>query len=229
MNTLNHMATKAGLAALLAAAILPTTAFAGEQARAEAAIAEAKGKIDSGDKMGVGDQAPELQGQARQALMTALDLLKHHKKMDALAEAHHASDLADEAIISANSRKSSAERDRRDNLREATSAAQQSAATANMRADNAEQATTTANIRANAAEQSSAEANAQATALRNTPPVPVMPSTTTVAVTENVSAEPVATPTHHMRHKALHHKVTHRHVRVNHIKTTTTTVTTNHP
>ena len=224
MIKLKHLMSKVGMAALFAATMLPTSAIAGEQTRAEAAIAEAKGKIDAGDRVGAGEQAPELQQQARAALMSAQDMLNHHRKMDAIAEAHHASDLADRAIVSANNRKTAAERDHRDNLRDAAATAQQSAAIANERASNAEQATATANMRANSAEQSSANANAQADALRNMPQPAPAPSVTTVAVTEHDAVREAKAPVHHKRHR-----VVRRHVHAAHVKTTTTIVTTNHP
>lgn len=233
-----HFKSTVALAALLASTMLPIAAYAGEQTRAEAAIAEAKGKIDAGDKVGAGDQAPQLQGQARAALATAQDLLSHHKKTDAIVAAHHASDFADQAIMAANSRKASSERDRRDDLRDTASNAQATAASANLRADSAEQATAAANARANSAEQSSAAANvransaelssaaanAQADALRNAPPPVASPSVTTVAVTEHDAALSAPAASHHKRHRVVRH-----HGRSSHVKTTTTVITTNHP
>ncbi len=219
-----HSTSTVALAALLASTMLPIAAYAGEETRAQAAIAEAKGKIDAGDKVGAGDQAPQLQDQARAALATAQDLLSHHKKTDAIVAAHHASDLADQAIMAANSRKASAERDRRDDLRDTASNAQATAASANLRADSAEQATAAANSRANSAEQSSAVANAQADALRNAPPPVASPSVTTVAVTEHDAAWTAPAASHHKRHRVVRH-----HGQPGHVKTTTTVVTTNHP
>ncbi len=233
MISFNQFAPRLGLAAVLAATMLPAAAFAGEQTRAEAAIAEAKGKIDAGDRVGTSNQAPELQAQARAALSTAQDLLSHHKKSEAIAAAHHASELADQAIVTANTRKNDADHARRDDLRDTASQAQQSAASANTRAataeaasvnanaraDSAEQATTVANIRANTAEQSTIAANAQAEALRS-------PTTTTVAMTQHETVEPVATPA--PVRKPRHRRVMHRHHAAAHVKTTTTTIVTTH-
>ena len=222
MIRLPYLTPKLGLVALLAATMLPSPAFAGNQTQAEAAIAEAQGKIDAGDKVGAGQQVPELQQQARAALMNAQDLLSHHRKVDAITQAHRASELADQAIVQANGLKASAERDRRDALRDATASAQQSAANANIRAATAEQATSNANMRANSAEQSSAAANAQTEALRNATPQPVVtPSRTTVVVTDH---EPAGAPTPH-RHRIYHHPIRH-HARPTHAKTTTTVTTT---
>lgn len=181
MINFHHFAPKLGLVAILTIGLLPTGACAGAQTRAEAAIAEAKGKIDAGDKVGAGDQAAELQGQARRALMSAEELLSQHRKGEALAAAHHAGELADEALTRTTNRRNAAERDRRDDLRGGAAAAQQNAAEANTRADSARQETTMANMRADSAEQSSAAANAQAWSLRNAPR-PVAPAATTTTV-----------------------------------------------
>ena len=230
MTSLRHFAPKLGLAALLAATTLSTSAHAGAQSRAEAAIAEAKVKIEAGDKVGAGNQAPELQAQARQELLAAQDLLSNHHKPEAITAAHHASALADQALISANTRKAEAERARRDDLRDAAANAQQSAANANARADNAQQATTIANMRANSAEAASATANAQAEALRNAPPPPVAaPTTTTVAVTEHDSVTTPAATTHHIRHRVIHKRAKSIPGKSTHAKTTTTEITTTHP
>jgi len=59
----------------------------------------------------------------------------HHKKREAIATVHHASELADQAIVSANNRKAAAERARRNDIGDSAAAVQQSAANANMRAD----------------------------------------------------------------------------------------------
>jgi hypothetical protein len=227
------------MAALIAASLFAVPAYAGEQTRAEAAIAEASGKIDAGDKAGVGDQAPDLQRQARQALMMAQDLLAHHQKVEALTAATHASALADQALVVATKRQAEASQARRDSDREAEAkarqsaeAAKQSAEMANMRANSAEQATSEANARAAAAEQASAAANAQAAALRNAPPVVVpAPTTTTVALTEHDTADTSPAPVHHMTHHVVHHprRVAHAkttHATTTHAKTTTAVVTT---
>ena len=227
-----HLTPNLAIAALLAATMIPTGAHAGEQTRAEAAIAEAKGKIDAGDKVGAADQAPDLQRQAREALMSAQDLLSHHQKTQAIAAAHHASDLADQAITSANARKTQAERDRRNDLRDSAASAQQSAASAEVRANNAEQATTQANMRANSAEQATTNANmradtaqqssdaAQADALRQAH----APVTTSVAVTEHDAVVRTKAPVHHPRRRPARN-----HAHPAHQNTTTTVNTTSHP
>lgn len=235
MKKFNTLTPNLSLAALLVAAMLPVAAHAGEQTRAEAAIAAAQGKIDAGDKIGVAQQAPELQGQARQALLSAQDLLSHHQKRDAIAAAQHAGELADQALVSANSRKAQADRDRRSDLKDVAVSAQTSAAEANARASSAEAATATADNRADAAqqatmsannraamaEQSSATANAQADALRNPP----APTETTVAVTEHETRTATSAPMHHRVHHVVRRHTTHPVL----AKSTTTVVTTSHP
>ena len=187
--------------------------------------------------MGVGAEAPELQAQARAAIGSAEDLLARGKKREAIATAHHAGELADQAIVSADNRKTAAERTRRLDTQDAAIAAQQSAANANMRADSAQQSAANANVRADNAQaetnianrradsaiQASADANAQAEALRNAPHPVAVPSTTTVAVTEHRTVMTPVAPSHHYRHR-----IVRKHARPTHVNTTTTVVTTTH-
>jgi hypothetical protein len=225
-----------GFVAVAAAALLSTTAHAGEQTRAEAAIAEASGKIDAADNAGVGTMAPDLQRQAHEALMQAKDLLTNHKKVEALAAAQHASELADHAMAVANTRKAEADSNRRADQRAVEAGALQSAAMAQTRANSAEAATDAANsraaaadTRANAAEQSSAAANAQVDAMRSAPPPVPAPTTTTVAMTEHDDVAPM--PNKPVRHSPMHHwhhKVVHHANHTVHEKTTTAVVTTTH-
>jgi hypothetical protein len=220
---------------MLATTLVPATAFAGEQTRAEAAIAEAKGKIEAADRVGVGEQAPGLQAQAREALMSAQDLLSHHKKTEAIAAAQQAGMLADRAIVVAHDRKTASDRDRRTDMRDAGVRAQQSADSANTRATIAEAATDSANHRADDAERATAAATAETNAMRAAPPPPpmAMPTSTTVAITEHDSTDrAMAVPA------AAHRKMTHpivrrhpvrrtarHHLRTHHVKTTTITTT----
>jgi len=222
----NPFGPRLGMAALMAATLFAVPAYAGEETRAVAAIAEASGKIDAGDKAGAADQAPDLQRQARQALMTAQDLLAHHQKEQALAAATQASALADQALVVATKRQAVADQARRDNMRDAEARAQQAAAAANARAETAEQAKSEADSRAAAAEQATAAANAQAEALRNAPPVAPAPTTTTVALTQHDTAEAAPATVHHVGHHVVHHPRQMAHAKVDHDKTTTAVVTT---
>ncbi len=230
-----HTTRAIALTAMLLSTTVPIAAHAGDRDRANVAISEAKGKIDAGDKVGASTQAPELQAQAREALMSAEAQLANGKKKDAIATAHHASELADQAITSADNRKTASERDRRHDAQDAAIAAQAAAANANARADNArqsvsdangradmaQQSANAANMRADASQQAAVNATAQADMMRNMQhPVPA-PSTTTVAVTEHDSMMASAAPTHRR------HRVTHKRAHRMHSKTTT--VTTTHP
>jgi len=221
-----------GLIAVLAAAMLPNVAMAGEETRAEAAIAEAKGKIDAGDKAGVGEQAGRMQTDARQALMSAQDLLSHHHKVEALAAAQHASQLADQAMAMAGRRKSEADASRHDESRMAEEHARESAAAANERAHSAETANAMADQRASSAEananaanqRADASARAGAAAAADAQAARNAPTTTTVATTQHDSDEAAPMPMHHPRHRMVRHHTRHS----SHTHTTTTAVTTTH-
>lgn len=58
MKTLRHVMLGSGLCSLLLAIMLPTGAVAGQQSTAEAAVAEARNKIDAGDKADGGCGSP---------------------------------------------------------------------------------------------------------------------------------------------------------------------------
>lgn len=224
-----HITRSLTLATALALSALPVAAFAGKHEQAVEAIAQARGKIQAGDKVGTNAQAPELQDQARAALAKAEALLSDGKKADAIIAAQHAGDLADQAIVSADNHKMSAERDRRLDAQGAAIDAQQAAANATVRADVAQQAAANANVRADAAQMATASANNRAdsaqmaTAAANAQTQAVLsapkpaPTTTTVAVVERESA---AMPKAPIRHKK------HRIVRKNHTMRTTTVTTT---
>lgn len=210
-------------AAISTALVLSVAAQAGEAERARQAIAEAQGKIDAGDKAGANGEAALLQAQARTALQSAEDRLSRGRKEEAITDAHHASELADRAIVIAGNRRVGAEREGRMNAEASAAAAQQSAADAHARAD--------------AAQASAANANAQADALRNQPPVVVavpaapaapapMTTTTTVATVDRDRDVATTAP---VRHVVRHRPVRHTHHVVHHTvpgDKTTTTVTT---
>ena len=99
----------AGLA--LAAMTLPTTAFADGGDRAQVAIAAAKAKIDTGDRIGTTGPAADVQVRARVALTSAQDRLKHHHEGLAFRIANQASALADLAMATAEYTTLTAQRD----------------------------------------------------------------------------------------------------------------------
>ena len=222
------------LATVLSLSTLSVAAHAGKHEQAVEAIAQARGKIQAGDRVGTSAQAPEAQAEARAALTNAEDLLARGKKDDAIIAAHHAGDLADRAIVNADNRRMAAEHDRHLDAQAATMDAQQSAANANARADSAQQAVANANVRADAAQQETAmansrantaqmatsAANAQTQALLNTPrPAPT--TTTKVDVVERTQVQPAAAPVRHVRRRAMH-----RHHAVTSVRKTTTVTTT---
>ncbi|MEY2883196.1 MAG: hypothetical protein RL490_920 [Pseudomonadota bacterium] len=188
-------------AILLSIAAMP--AQAGEADRARTAIAEARGKITAGDKVGASTGAPMLQTDARAALTDAETLLSHGKKSEAIAAAHHAGQLADQAIVDADRAKMTASHERRMD-------AEAMAATA-------QAGTAAETVRANAAERAADSANARADALAARP----APATaTTVQIVEKtVTPAPVKRTTTHKR-TVVHHKAP-----VTAASTTTTTVT----
>ena len=144
-------------AAMSAALAFSTPALAaGKHERAEAAIAEARAKIDASAKVGASAQTPRLQADAAAALRTAEERLARGDKEEAIAAAHRASQLADTAL-------GEAQHARTVNAQAATANAQDAAADAQAQA-------AAANARANAAEQAAASAQADAAAARATPP-----------------------------------------------------------
>lgn len=213
MKRVNHFARTVSISALLALTAFPVTAHAGEADRARAAIAEAKGKIEAGDKVGASSGAPMLQTEARASLGNAELLLARGKKTEALAEAKHAGELADIAIVNADKAKMAASRDRRLDAEAAAASAQQSAVAAD--------------ARANSAEQAAAAANAQADAMRNAPaPVIVAapPTTTTVATVERTTVTTPAPVVHKKKAVQKKRRVVHHHKATPSVtqKTTTT-------
>ncbi|OYU14381.1 MAG: hypothetical protein CFE37_11305 [Alphaproteobacteria bacterium PA4] len=186
-------------AILLSIAAMP--AQAGEADRARTAIAEARGKITAGDKVGTSNGAPLLQTEARAALTDAETLLSHGKKSEAIVAAHRAGQLADQAIVNADQLKMTAARERRMDA-EATAANAQAGAAAET-------------ARANAAERAADTANARADALARPAPV----ATTVQIVEKTVTPAPVKRTTTHKR-TVVHHKAP-----VTTASTTTTTVT----
>ena len=206
MTNFRILTRAAAISTVVAFSALSTTAYAGEAERARAAIAEAKGKIEAGDKVGASGEAAGLQTQARAALQSAQERLAHGKKAEAIADAQQAGALADQAIVVTDKRKVAMERNGRLNAESSAVAAQQSAADANARADSAQ--------------QSAAVAAAQADALRNAPAPAPAPAPTTTTVVEK---EIVRTPVRHTTRRVVHKPVTAV------AEKTTTTITTGQP
>jgi len=209
------------ISALIALSMIPGAAYAGKYSIAVQAIAQAKGKIEAGDKVSAARQAPELQAQARASLSSAQDLLAHGHKDEAISAARKASEFAYQAIVSADNIRTASERERRHDAQDAAALATQSASDANVRASLAQEATANANasaadadrraalslqaaqnanasadganLRTAIAQQATIEANARTDALRNAPST----TTTTVAVVQDAQVRRSAVPVHH--------------------------------
>jgi hypothetical protein len=193
--------------ALLVMVVSPALAFPGKGDRAQAAIAEATGKVDAANKAGVGGQVPALQARAQAALKASQEDVAAGNKEQAIADANHASELADMAIGEANRNRTEAEHARNADAAASTAAAQQDAAAAQQQA-------AAANARADSAQQQAAAASAQADALRNAPP----PTTTVTTVEKDVHTTPARPITHKVVHRTVQPATT--------AEKTTTTVTT---
>lgn len=210
MKRSNLIATTIGATALMFAGS-PALAQ-GKADRARAAIAEARGKIDAANKVGVAGDAPRLQAEAQAALRTAEEELARGKKDEAIADALHASELADTALGAAQQ------------ARNAQASAQQ--ADAQAAAAQAQQQAQAANERADAAQQQAAAATADAAAARAAPPVIVAAPTPTptTTITTETTKQAVAAPTVHRR---VVRKSTTPRART--VEKTTTSVTTSQP
>lgn len=102
-------ASLVGLA--LTTAVLPSAAFARSEDSARAAVATAKAKIETGDKLGVTDQAADIQARARAALEAAQRQIKDDDESQAYHAAQHAIALADLAIVTAELKTLTTQRD----------------------------------------------------------------------------------------------------------------------
>jgi hypothetical protein len=96
---------------LLAATALPSAALAGNEDRARAADGAAQAKIETGDKLGVTDQAADIQARARVALEAAKVQIKDDDEDQAYHAARHAIALADLAIVTAELKTLTTQRD----------------------------------------------------------------------------------------------------------------------
>ena len=133
MRPLSHLVRGVAISATLALA-LRGVAHAGMNDRAQAAIAEARGKISASTMVGAGEEVIGLQTRAKTALNEAEALLSKGKKEQAVAAAQQASLLADQALAMSQSRKETAANTAVVNAEAAAASAQQSAAAANQQA-----------------------------------------------------------------------------------------------
>jgi hypothetical protein len=194
--------TMGGLLAASALAFTAAPAFAGDEERALAAIAQAQGKIDAATKL---NASPAILARAQASLRLAQEALRSGKEQKAIASAIEAQQAADTVIGQSQQR---AEVNAQVQA-EATISAQQQADAANARASAAEQA----------AASSAADARAARSAAAMTAP------TTTTVTTETVKATPTATRTSRPKTKVVR-KATRAASRPAVAERTTTTVTT---
>lgn len=124
-----------GIVAASALFMAATPAFAGDEERALAAIAQAQGKIDAALRMKSGDTAPDVIAKAQASLRLAKEQYESGKEQKAIASAVEAQQFADTAIGEKNqtAEMSAAAQN------ESIAAAQQDAVNANVRASEAEQ------------------------------------------------------------------------------------------
>jgi len=187
----------AAASALLFATATP--AFAQSQTdRARMAITEAQAKVDAAVKVGATTHAPKLMAEAQAALRNAQEDLARHDKDASIADAHHASELADEALGVTERNKAetvSAERDRAQSAETAATAAQADAdaqrdgrVAAEAAADSAQADAAQANNRADQAQQAASASAADAAAARAAAEKPA--TTVTVERTEGTVTQP---------------------------------------
>lgn len=124
-----------GFIAASALFVAATPAFAGDEERALAAIAQAQGKIDAALRMKSGDVSPDVMAKAQASLRLAKEQYESGKEQKAIASAIEAQQYADTAIGEKND---TAELSAQAQA-ETAAAAQQEAVNANARADEAEQ------------------------------------------------------------------------------------------
>lgn len=147
----------------------------GKKDRAREAVAAAQAKVDAAGKVGAAGEVPRLLAQAQAALRTAQEDLAGDHKEQAIADANHASMLADQALGEAQRAKLARARDDKQAADAAAADAARSAADANARAAAAE-------ADANAARNAPPPAPVVIAA----PPPPPAPTSTTVT-TETVA------------------------------------------
>ena len=182
----NILFTGAALAAMIT--VSPAAMAQGKADRARIAISAAEAKIEAANKVGASGQVPRLQAEAQAALRTAKEDLASGRKDAAIAEANHASELADTAIGESHRTEVDTARADSANAQDAAVVAQQEAAAANARAAAAEQA-------AASAQQDAAAARAAQPVVVATPVATPAPQPTTTVTTETVrqAATPTAT------------------------------------
>jgi len=172
----------------------------GKKDRAREAVAAAQAKVDAASKVGAAGEVPRLLAQAQAALRTAQEDLAGDHKEQAIADANHASMLADQALGEAQRAKLARARDDKQAADAAAADAARAAADANARAAAAE-----------AAADAARNAPPPAPVVIAAPPPPPAPApTSTTVTTETVApAAPAKVVTKTVPRKRV---VTRRHV-----------------
>jgi len=148
----------------------------GKKDRAREAVAAAQAKVDAAGKVGAAGEVPRLLAQAQAALRTAQEDLAGDHKEQAIADANHASMLADQAL-------GEAQRAKLDRAREDKQAADAAAADAARSAADANARAAAAEADANAARNAPPPAPVVIAA----PPPPAPAPTSTTVTTETVA------------------------------------------
>jgi hypothetical protein len=201
----------------------------GKADRARAAIAEAQTKIDTAESLGTSTAQPGRTAEANAALARAKENLAAGHKPEAIADAIHASALADTAL--GQMQKAANEHSEAMKMQAQAQAAE--TARAQMTVDAAHMQTDMANDRANRAENAAAVSASDAAFSRNAAmaaqaeaqkqPMQMQTTVSTEQQTERVIAHP-APAARATRHVTRHRRVVHHHTARGKV-TTTTTVT----
>ncbi|MDE1915464.1 MAG: hypothetical protein KGJ57_08495 [Sphingomonadales bacterium] len=206
------------LGATALALSLTTPAMAeGKADRAREAIAAAEAKIQAADTAGAGTLLVSEQAHAREELATAKEALASGHKDDAIADANHASMMAEANLGEAQRRKSAMNQAR-------VAAAHAQVAAANQQAADAQQQAQDANARAAMAQNAAATSAADANAARQAAVAAQVAAATPPAQTETSVTTSTSGPATH--HTAVRKRVVHTamHKPATRVAETTTTV-----
>jgi hypothetical protein len=204
----------------------------GKADRARAAIAEAQTKIDTAESLGTSTAQPGRTAEANAALARAKENLAAGHKPEAIADAIHASALADTAM--GQMQKNAAQHTEAVQAQAQAQVHADDMARAQMSVDAARQQTDTANERANRAENAAAVSASDAAFSRNAAmaaqaqPMQVQTTVSTEqvepAAVRRAPAPSTRRPVTHHRRVVHHRRVAHHHTARGRV-TTTTTVT----
>lgn len=192
MFSAKHLLTGIAAAGVLAMAAASPALAEGKGDRAQQAMAEAQGKIDTAGKLPQVGETAHLEIDAQNALRQAHELVSAGHKEEAIHAALHASELADRATAVSLQQQHAANVDARSNA----AAAQSDAAQANARADAAEGAAKAAQADAAAARAQPPVVIAQAAPVATQVTTETTKSTTATPAKAHVVKKVVRTPAH---------------------------------